>query len=116
MSEEMTRQLGNFIGRFLEYDATIITRGIKKFMRIKVCLDIRSPLKIRRRVIYGRDKSTYATFQYERLSLFCFMCGRIRHGESFCLLRLMTRTHVTKMGWDLSLRAPPLWTVKNECR
>lgn len=38
MSKGMVRQLGNFIGHFLEYDATIITRGIKKFMRLKVCL------------------------------------------------------------------------------
>ncbi|MBA0630676.1 hypothetical protein Godav_002747 [Gossypium davidsonii] len=39
MSERMTRQLENFMGHFLEYDATIITRGVKNFMRIRVCLD-----------------------------------------------------------------------------
>ncbi|MBA0692967.1 hypothetical protein Goari_010487, partial [Gossypium aridum] len=45
MSERMARQLENFIGHFLEYDATIITRGFKKLMRIRVCLNVRNPLK-----------------------------------------------------------------------
>lgn len=48
MSEGMARQLGNFIGQFLEYDAKILTKGFQKIMRIRVCIDVRSPLKIKK--------------------------------------------------------------------
>lgn len=40
MSEGMARQLGNFIGNFLDYDVEIISKGVRKLMRIKVHLDV----------------------------------------------------------------------------
>lgn len=116
MSEGMARQLGNFIGRFLEYDTTIVTRGIKKFMRVRVCLNVRSPLKRRKFILYGQNNSTNATFQYEKLSLLCFMCERLEHGDSFCLLRLTTGAQEMTLGCDLSIRAPPKRTMQNERR
>ncbi|MBA0794248.1 hypothetical protein Gohar_018598 [Gossypium harknessii] len=48
MSEGMTRQLGNFVGDFMDYVAIIVTRGIKKFMKIQVRLDVRNPLRRRK--------------------------------------------------------------------
>ncbi|PPD97775.1 hypothetical protein GOBAR_DD05197 [Gossypium barbadense] len=48
MSEGMTRQLGNFVGDFMDYVATIVTRGIKKFIKIQVSLDVRNPLRRRK--------------------------------------------------------------------
>lgn len=74
MSEGMSKQLGNFIGEFLDYDATIISKRVKKFMRIKVKLNVRNPLQRRKRIAYGHDKMTFAYFQHEKLSLFCFLC------------------------------------------
>lgn len=88
MSTYMAAQLGNFLGKFLKYETVIISMGTKKYMRIKVQTDVHTPLKRRKRIIYGHGKSTYATFKYEKLSVFCFLCGRLGHGESFCLTRL----------------------------
>lgn len=89
MLKGMARQLGNFFGEFLDYDTMIISKGIKKFMHIKVKIDVQQPLKRRKRIIYGRDKITFVLFKYEKLSLFCFLCGRLGHGESFYSLRLI---------------------------
>ncbi|MBA0732904.1 hypothetical protein Gogos_016965 [Gossypium gossypioides] len=36
--------IGNFIGQFLEYDVALITKGVRKFMRIRVKLDVPVPL------------------------------------------------------------------------
>lgn len=47
----------------------------------------------------------YARFKYEKLSLFCFICGRLGDGESFCLLRLQVEPSKIIFGWDLSLHA-----------
>lgn len=87
MSEGMARQLGNIIGEFLDYDTVIISKGIKKFMRIKVKLDVRNPLRRRKRIVYGVIKQLLFTFNTINC-LFYFLCGRLEHRESFCFLRL----------------------------
>ncbi|MBA0821936.1 hypothetical protein Goarm_018762 [Gossypium armourianum] len=47
----------------------------------------------------------YARFKYEKLSLFCFICGKLGHGESYCPFRLQFEPSKIVFGWDLSLRA-----------
>ncbi|MBA0879077.1 hypothetical protein Goshw_000267 [Gossypium schwendimanii] len=74
MSESLAKQLGNFCGRFLEYDSVTPFLGPKMYMLIQ-------------------------------LSLFCFICGKLGHGESFCTFRLRIKPSKIIFGWDLSLRA-----------
>lgn len=102
----MTRQLRNFTEEFLDYDAVIITKGVK-FMRIKVKIDVRNPLRRRKRIVYERDKTSFVYFKYEKVSLFCFLCGRLGHGESFYSLWLAREVQEDDYGWDISLRASP---------
>ncbi|MBA0810417.1 hypothetical protein Gohar_002416, partial [Gossypium harknessii] len=52
---------------------------------------------------YG--KCSYVRFKYERLSLFCFYCGRLGHSDSFCEERMTEGVETKEMGWDLTLRA-----------
>ncbi|KAL8509319.1 hypothetical protein ACS0TY_016501 [Phlomoides rotata] len=66
--------LGNFIGHFMEYDATNIGAVI-------VELNVDNPLK---KIKLSDGLSRIATFRYERLNTFCFICGRLRHTESYC--------------------------------
>ncbi|MBA0772888.1 hypothetical protein Gotri_008201 [Gossypium trilobum] len=79
--EGMARQFGNFFGQFIEYGIALIAKG---------------------------DKSTYAYFQYEKLSLLCFLCERLGNGESFCPIQLTLGSQEAMFGWDISLKAPPL--------
>ncbi|KAH1105950.1 hypothetical protein J1N35_009718 [Gossypium stocksii] len=103
----MARQLGNFIGEFLEYDALSLAKGWHQFLRIRVNLDVRNPIKRKKLISMARNQSVYALFPYEKLPLFCFLCGRLGHGESFCPVRLTLRDQQVAFGWDLSLRAIP---------
>ncbi|MBA0704448.1 hypothetical protein Golax_016703 [Gossypium laxum] len=78
---------------------------IQKFFRIRVCLDITAPLKRKKKVLIGKFMIVYASFKYEKLSLFCFICGKLGHGESYCPFRLQFEPSKIVFGWDLSLRA-----------
>ncbi|KAH1097262.1 hypothetical protein J1N35_014183 [Gossypium stocksii] len=50
------------------------------------------------------SKLSYANFKYEKLTLFCFLCGCLGHGENFCPLRLHIGAQEMVFGWDLSLK------------
>ncbi|PPD86387.1 hypothetical protein GOBAR_DD16679 [Gossypium barbadense] len=45
ITEGMARQFRDFIRKLMEYDVSMVTRGISKFMQIRVVMDIRLPLK-----------------------------------------------------------------------
>ncbi|MBA0554311.1 hypothetical protein Golob_013424 [Gossypium lobatum] len=73
----------------------------------RVLDDVRNPLKRKKHIIFGKDKSTYAIFQYEKISLFYLLCGRLGYGESFCPLRLTLGLKELGFGWNISLKTPP---------
>ncbi|MBA0600223.1 hypothetical protein Gorai_006418, partial [Gossypium raimondii] len=69
MSKGMAYQFGNFIDTLMEYDTTSISKGIDRFLRIR----------------------------YEKLKLFCFLCGKLGHWEGFCSMWVT-------FGWDILLK------------
>ncbi|MBA0785058.1 hypothetical protein Gotri_027805 [Gossypium trilobum] len=105
MSESMAVQLGNFCGKFIEYDSNNPLLGQKSYMRIRVCLDVNAPLKRKKKIQIGKALTAYAHFKYEKLSLFFFICGKLGHGESYCPFRLRIKPLKIVFGWDLSIRA-----------
>ncbi|MFQ6641486.1 hypothetical protein Gotur_015953 [Gossypium turneri] len=78
-------------------DILAVQLGNRNFMRIRVQIDIRRPLKRRKKISFG-GKYSYVNFKYERLSLFCFYCGRLGHNDSFCEERLNLGVEITEMG------------------
>ncbi|MBA0551254.1 hypothetical protein Golob_022148, partial [Gossypium lobatum] len=104
MSESMAVQLGNFYGKFLEYDFHSPLLGQKTYMRIRVCLDVNALLKRKNKIQIGMAMTAYTRFKYEKLSLFCFICGKLGHGESYCPFRLRIEPLKIIFCWDLSLR------------
>ncbi|MBA0603923.1 hypothetical protein Gorai_025059 [Gossypium raimondii] len=73
-------------------------------MRVRVLIDVKKPLKRKKQDLCNVVRS-YVKFKYERLSLFCFYCGRLGYNDSFCEIKMMTRADTEELGWDLSLRA-----------
>lgn len=55
--------------------------------------------------MFTRGKCYYVHFKYEKLTMFCFYCGRLGHNESFCKIWMAKGKEVVDVGWDLSLRA-----------
>ncbi|KAG8481239.1 hypothetical protein CXB51_026058 [Gossypium anomalum] len=103
-SKNLARQLGDFLGQFLEYDSSDLGKARRNFMRIRVQLDVRQSLKRKKQVSFAGNCSNII-FKYEMLALFCFYCGRLGHSDSCCEAKMWLRVEVAVMGWDLSLRA-----------
>ncbi|KAK8298214.1 hypothetical protein V6Z11_D05G238700 [Gossypium hirsutum] len=78
--------------------------NFQSFMRIRVRLDVTILLK-KKKILIDKDRIVYAYFQYEKLSLFCFICGKLGHGESFGPFRTRVDPSKIVFGWDISLRA-----------
>ncbi|KAH1039745.1 hypothetical protein J1N35_041488 [Gossypium stocksii] len=104
MKETMAKKFGDFLGQFLEYDTSISTMGIQKFMHIRIRLDATIPLKRKKKILIDKNRIVYARFRYEKLSLFCFICGKLSHGESFCPFRTRIEPSKVVFGWNISLR------------
>jgi hypothetical protein len=81
-SDSMAKKLGNIIGQYEETDSNERNRT-GRFLRLKVSIDLRKPLK-RGTVIRYQDRSLKVYFKYERLPTFCFVCGRIGHQLKEC--------------------------------
>lgn len=84
MSQRVGQILGNFIGQFVEYDANNNSSSWKSYIRIKVLVDVRKPLKRSKKISKQVGEAKVVKFKYERLGVFCFLCGCIGHNESFC--------------------------------
>ncbi|KAG8481469.1 hypothetical protein CXB51_026220 [Gossypium anomalum] len=50
----------------------------------------------------------YVHFEYEKVTLFFFLCGKLGHGESFCSIRTLHPRQEYKFQWDISLRVQPI--------
>ncbi|MCI08934.1 hypothetical protein A2U01_0030016, partial [Trifolium medium] len=81
-SEAMAKKLGDFIGKFEEADQRDANR-LGRFLRVKISIDLRKPLK-RGTVVHYQGRGLKVFFKYERLPNFCFLCGRIGHQMREC--------------------------------
>lgn len=57
------------------------------FTRIKVMVDVSQPLKRGFFAVDGQGQKTWYRVTYERLPMFCFLCGILGHGEAHCPTR-----------------------------
>ncbi|XP_058746072.1 uncharacterized protein LOC131618942 [Vicia villosa] len=81
-TEAMARKLGGILGSLEEVDQNDAHRN-GRFLRIKVSIDLKQPLK-RGTVVRFKEKNLRVFFKYERLPTFCFVCGKVGHQLKDC--------------------------------
>jgi hypothetical protein len=87
MKESVGLRLANYIGSFLEYDKNNNSSFWRQYMRIRVKIDVRLPLKKDTKVMDKEGKWCTVKFKYEKLGIFCFVCGIMGHAENKCEVR-----------------------------
>lgn len=105
MSEAVGRQLGNFFGEFVFYDPKNNSSIWRESMRLKIRLDVRKPLKRKKKIKRKNGSEFVVSCKYERLGDFCFSCGLVTHTERFCRRSLDARKEEGSQEWGPWLRA-----------
>ncbi|KAM6556617.1 hypothetical protein CsatB_003636 [Cannabis sativa] len=84
MKETTVRGVGNTLGKFLEKDPKNFVGVWRDYLRVRVTLDIRKPLRRRQKLTHENGSWFWVHFKYERVPTFCFICGVIGHSDKFC--------------------------------
>ncbi|XP_074322969.1 uncharacterized protein LOC141659929 [Apium graveolens] len=106
MSESVGIQLGNFFGEFIMYDAKNNSSIWRECMRLRIKIDVRKPLKRRKKITRKNGQDFVITCKYERLGDFCFICGLVSHTERFCRKNIDNRVGERGNDWGAWLRGP----------
>jgi 14-3-3 protein epsilon len=107
MKESVGVKLANYIGTFLEYDKNNKTSFWRQYMRLRVKVDVRQPLKKDTKVKDRAGEWCTVNFKYEKLGVFCFVCGLMGHAENKCLVRYSMENDDGKREWSGEIRADP---------
>ena len=84
MSEKILKDIRNYIGIFLASDENNLMGVCRNYMRIRVSMDVRKPLKRRMKLKKARSDWIWVDLKYERLNIFCFTCGLLGHTAQQC--------------------------------
>ncbi|XP_042939552.1 uncharacterized protein LOC122274592 [Carya illinoinensis] len=77
--------IGKVIGKLIKVEVDpIYGLAFRKFIRIKVAIDVTIPLKKGFPLKRFGNKEVWIAFKYEKLVDFCYACGRLGHSQIFC--------------------------------
>lgn len=82
-SAEILEQVTSQFGRVLKVDDHTINHSRPKFAHIRVELDLEQLLQPGTWVKYG-GFSNFVLVLYEKIPIFCYRCGKIRHDKAHC--------------------------------
>ncbi|CAH9143471.1 unnamed protein product [Cuscuta epithymum] len=116
MNLGVARRIGNFVGKFVNWEKPQYDKKWKPYMRVRACLDVGKPLKIGTTLRKGQGDGYWVDFKYEKLPSFCFSCGIIGHSNRFCPLVYEKDVANTIKPYGVSLRAGGEARLERESR
>lgn len=80
--EENVNEMVENFGTFIRMDDPLeCEEGSYSFLRVRILLDARDPLPTGYQLPRDDGTLTWVSFSYEKLSDFCYVCGRLGHAE-----------------------------------
>ncbi|XP_059458343.1 uncharacterized protein LOC132187940 [Corylus avellana] len=106
MTKGVGKKIGESLGALEDVDVAGEGAGWGRCLQVRVSIDLTKPLE-RGRVLELSGKSSWVSFKYEKLPIFCFNCGRIVHGDKGCPEARPRRmsTEGEMKPWGVLLRA-----------
>ncbi|XP_074352060.1 uncharacterized protein At4g02000-like [Apium graveolens] len=112
LSESVLRSVGSSVGKYVKPDPATFEGMWKPYVRVRVSINVEKPLKRRLKIKREGDNWSWLNFKYERLGIFCFVCGIIGHSERECNVVYANPDKVIEKTYGTWLRAPSR-NVKN---
>ncbi|XP_074369671.1 uncharacterized protein LOC141711136 [Apium graveolens] len=106
ISEKIIQSIGNFVGEFVKADPANMNGLWKPFVRVRVRMNIEIPLKRRMKLKRAGRDFNWVNFKYERLSMFCFVCGCLGHSDRECSVVYANPGKTIERAYGVWLRAP----------
>ena len=104
MTADMAQLIGLNLGRIIEVDPEEAPDGTSTIIRCRVEVDARTPVPPVFWFNLTPNSTTYAKLFYERLSNFCYNCGRLGHNSGRC--EFPRHPDADKMGPHMSIQPP----------
>lgn len=106
VSENVLRNIENYVGVFVKSDPANVNGGWRLFSRIRVKMELDKPLKRRMKLKRDGGEWFWINFKYERISSFCFVCGLLGHQERDCSIVYANPDKEITRAYGVWLRAP----------
>lgn len=89
MNGDTVRAIGEEVGEFMKMESKADDMAARRFLRLKVRLDIRKPLMRGVTISPGEGvDDRWSPLSYEYLPDFCYCCGVIGHTDKSCQIKL----------------------------
>lgn len=106
MTEKIVKEVGNYIGTFVESCSKNFTGAWKEYLRVRVTINLAKPLKRRMKIRKAGDGWEWIMFNSENVPTFYFICGLIGHSEKFCSLLFDNPEAEMAKPYGVWMRAP----------
>lgn len=84
MTEKIVKEVGNYIGCFVESCPRNFSGVWKEYLRVRVTIYLSKPLKRRMKIRRAGDGWEWIVFKYENVPTACVICGLLGHSEKLC--------------------------------
>ena len=84
MNKAVRTKIGNEMGELTMVDAPKSGLAWGLFLRVRVNIDITKPLMQGKMIQIDDLETSWVTFKYERLPIFCYRCGILGHQDREC--------------------------------
>ena len=82
---EVGLSIGATLGKVEKVDANTKGFCLGSCLRVRVLIDISKPLCRGRKVHLGEHGLRWVDLKYERLPIYCYLCGKVDHDERDCM-------------------------------